>query len=149
MRRVTLLSLASFLTPVALTAQQRPLVPHDSVQGAVRAVDMRARSVEVTTGVGFALRVLRLQVPPTVPITSANGDEVEHMATWFPRERAGAMCDELADKGGPVFQDSVTPALHAALGIDREPRPPSATIAERTTPDILGFGLLDAVPDSV
>jgi CxxC motif-containing protein (DUF1111 family) len=60
------------------------------------------------------------------------------------------MCDELADKGGPVFQDSVTPALHAALGIDREPRPPSpAVVAERTTPDILGFGLLDAVPDSV
>jgi len=84
------------------------------------------------------------------PVTGANGDEVEHNATVFHPERAGAMCDELADKGGPVFQDSVTPALHAALGIDREPRPPSATIiAERTTPDILGFGLLDAVPDSV
>ncbi|HYT82254.1 MAG TPA: di-heme oxidoredictase family protein, partial [Gemmatimonadales bacterium] len=52
--------------------------------------------------------------------------------------------------GGPVFQDSVTPALHTALGIDREPRPPVATVvAERSTPDILGFGLLDAVPDSV
>ena len=84
------------------------------------------------------------------PVTGANGDEVEHHATVFHPERAGAMCDELADKGGPVFQDSVTPALHAALGIDREPRPPSPTIvAERTTPDILGFGLLDAVPDSV
>ncbi len=84
------------------------------------------------------------------PVTGANGDEVEHHATVFHPERAGAMCDELADKGGPVFQDSVTPALHAALGIDREPRPPSATVvAERTTPDILGFGLLDAVPDSV
>ncbi len=84
------------------------------------------------------------------PVTGGTGDEVEHHATVFHPERAGAMCDELADKGGPVFQDSVTPALHAALGIDREPRPPSATIiAERTTPDILGFGLLDAVPDSV
>src|SRR3989475_854351 len=84
------------------------------------------------------------------PVTGANGDEVEHHATVFHPERAGAMCDELADKGGPVFQDSVTPALHAALGIDREPRPPSPTVvAERTTPDILGFGLLDAVPDSV
>jgi CxxC motif-containing protein (DUF1111 family) len=84
------------------------------------------------------------------PVTGANGDEVEHHATVFHPELAGAMCDELADKSGPVFQDSVTPALHAALGIDREPRPPSPTIvAERTTPDILGFGLLDAVPDSV
>jgi CxxC motif-containing protein (DUF1111 family) len=84
------------------------------------------------------------------PVTGANGDEVEHHATVFHPERTGAMCDELADKGGPVFQDSVTPALHAALGIDREPRPPTVTVvAERTTPDIFGFGLLDAVPDSV
>ena len=84
------------------------------------------------------------------PVTGANGDEVEHHATVFHPERAGAMCDELADKGGPVFQDSVTPALHAALGIDREPRPSIVTtVAERTTPDIFGFGLLDAVPDSV
>ncbi len=84
------------------------------------------------------------------PVTGANGDEVEHHAAVFHPERAGAMCDELADEGGPVFQDSVTPALHAALGIDAEPRPPVATVvAERSTPDIFGFGLLDAVPDSV
>jgi CxxC motif-containing protein (DUF1111 family) len=84
------------------------------------------------------------------PVTGGNGDEVEHHAAVFHPERAGAMCDELADKGGPVFQDSVTPALHAALGIDREPRPAIATVvAERSTPDIFGFGLLDAVPDSV
>ena len=84
------------------------------------------------------------------PVTGANGDEVEHHATVFHPERAGAMCDELADRGGPVFQDSVTPDLHTALGIDREPRPAIVTVVgERTTPDILGFGLLDAVPDSV
>ena len=84
------------------------------------------------------------------PVIGANGDEVEHHAAVFHPERAGAMCDELADEGGPVFQDSVTPALHAALGIDAEPRPPVATVvAERSTPDIFGFGLLDAVPDSV
>ena len=84
------------------------------------------------------------------PVTGGNGDEVEHHAAVFHPDRAVAMCDELADKGGPVFQDSVTPALHAALGIDGEPRPASATVvAERSTPDIFGFGLLDAVPDSV
>ena len=84
------------------------------------------------------------------PVTGANGDEVEHHATVFHPERVGAMCDELADKGGPVFQDSVTPLLHAALGIDREPRPPVITTAAgRSTPDVFGFGLLDAVPDSV
>jgi CxxC motif-containing protein (DUF1111 family) len=84
------------------------------------------------------------------PVVGANGDEVEHHAAVFHPERAGAMCDELADKGGPVFQDSLTPALHAALGIDREPRPQGVTVVgERSTPDIFGFGLLDAVPDSV
>ena len=45
-------------------------MPHDSVRGAVRAVDVRARTLEVTTGVGFALRVVRLQVPAGVPITN-------------------------------------------------------------------------------
>jgi hypothetical protein len=43
------------------------------VQGAVRAVDVRARSLEVTTGVGFALRVVRLQVPASVPISDREG----------------------------------------------------------------------------
>jgi len=77
MDRVTLLSLAAFICPVALTAQQptappavRPSVPHDSVRGAIRVVDVRARTLEVTTGVGFALRVVRLQVPAGVPITN-------------------------------------------------------------------------------
>jgi len=70
MRRITLLSLASFLIPFAVAAQQvAPTAPHDSVRGAIRAVDTRARTLEVTTGVGLAIRVVRLQVPATVPIT--------------------------------------------------------------------------------
>ena len=75
MHRFTLLSLAAFVA-APLTAQQ-PTVPHDSVQGAVRAVDMRTRSLELTTGVGFALRVVRLQVPATVPITNREGGQRE------------------------------------------------------------------------
>ena len=58
-------------------------------------------------------------------------------------------CDPLADLGGPVYQQRVTPALKNALGIEAEPIPSKATAqARRTTPDLLGFGLLDAVPDS-
>ena len=68
MHRVTLLSLASFVVPVLLVAQQTT-VPHDSVRGAVRTVDVRTRSLEVTSGVGYAIRVVRLQVPAAVPIT--------------------------------------------------------------------------------
>jgi len=82
MHRVTLLSLASFIAPLALAAQQPtaptvPTAPHDSVRGAIRAVDVRARTVEVTTGVGLALRVVRLEVPASVPITDRKGGQGE------------------------------------------------------------------------
>jgi CxxC motif-containing protein (DUF1111 family) len=62
--------------------------------------------------------------------------------------RAGGFCDPLAALGGPVYQRLVTAALHDALAIDTEPIPADATRATRTTPDVFGFGLLDAVPDS-
>ena len=84
------------------------------------------------------------------PVRGGTGDEVERHAAAFHPELTGRPCDELAALGGPVYQNRVTPALHTALGIDSEPVPPQATaIAARTTPDIFGFGLLDAVPDSV
>ncbi len=57
-------------------------------------------------------------------------------------------CDLLFDRGGPVFQTEVTQALQDALGIEEEPVPQEATKAQRTTPDVFGFGLLDAVADS-
>lgn len=79
------------------------------------------------------------------PKAGGRGDEVEiHVAVF-----KGGVCDPLADQGGPVIQQMVTPALRAALGIDKEPVPPEATVqAHRTTPVIFGRGLLDAVPDS-
>src|SRR5207247_9767772 len=80
------------------------------------------------------------------PVVGGSGDDdVETHATAY----VGAACDDLSAYGGPVFEDSVTPALHDAMGIDRDPVPPAATaIAHRTTPSVLGFGLLDAVPDA-
>src|SRR5213076_1349481 len=79
------------------------------------------------------------------PAIGGIGEEVERHATAF---RAPA-CDDLAPHGGPVIQDSVTPAFHAALGIERETVPAAATdSAVRTTPSVLGFGLLEAVPDA-
>src|SRR6267378_2699278 len=85
------------------------------------------------------------------PAAGGTGDEVERHATAFHANApAGTrLCDELAAQGGFVFQNHVTPLLHAALGIDSEPIPAAATaVARRTTPEIFGFGLLDAVPDS-
>ncbi len=91
------------------------------------------------------------------------GDEIEVHATAYHARGAGsgvrgaaaqgsvpyeASCDRLTDQGGPVVQQHVTPALHDALGIEEEPVPPRASATgRRTTPSILGFGLLDAVPD--
>jgi len=78
------------------------------------------------------------------PVVGAVGDEVElHVAVLG----ADGFCDPLADQGGPVMQQQVTPALQQALGIDREPVPDQAGRASRSTPSVLGFGLLDAVPD--
>lgn len=45
--------------------------PHDSLVGAVRTVDVRARTLDVTIGVGFALRLVRIQVPLDTRITAA------------------------------------------------------------------------------
>ena len=58
---------ATFASP-SLRAQPRP---HDSVRGAVRLVDVRARTLDVVTGVGYALRVVRLEVPQNVSITAS------------------------------------------------------------------------------
>jgi len=82
------------------------------------------------------------------PVVGAVGDEVElHAAAYH--SGASPACDDLSATGGPVIQQHVTPALHAALGIDAEPVPAGATgTGHRTTPSILGFGMLDAVPDA-
>jgi len=73
------------------------------------------------------------------------GEDIEVHATAF----HGGVCDNLAAVGGQVQQKQVTPALETALGIVAEPDIPSATArGRRTTPDLFGFGLLDAVPDA-
>ena len=80
------------------------------------------------------------------PVAGGAGDEVEvHVAVFDPQT---GLCDPLIEKGGPVIQQAATPALKEALGIDGEPVPAVAARAGRSSPDVLGFGLLDAVPDA-
>lgn len=80
------------------------------------------------------------------PASGGSGDEIEiHVAMLSPDSMA---CDPLVEFGGPVIQQHFTPALQTALGIDSEPIPHGASMARRTSPDLFGFGLLDAVPDS-
>ncbi len=58
------------------------------------------------------------------------------------------LCDSLVHFGGPVIQQRATKRLRDALGLEREADPPEGDKGLRTTPDVLGFGLLDAVPDA-
>ena len=75
------------------------------------------------------------------------GEDVELHATAF--HGAGVPCDNLASVGGPVIQKQLTPALSDVLHITAEPIPAAATDSgHRTTPDLFGLGLLDAVPDA-
>lgn len=53
------------------------------------------------------------------PVPGGVGDEVETHASAF----VGGVCSDLSSIGGPVIQDSVTPLLQVALGIDKEPVP--------------------------
>lgn len=74
------------------------------------------------------------------------GDEVE---THFTNRRSDGSCDLLASRGGFVHQDSTTPKLFAATGLTSEPFPTvTHQRGTRTIPDLFGFGLLAAVPNS-
>ncbi len=141
----------------ALAACRRPPAPGESLRGLTSAEQARFESGRVVfdrvftpaTGLGPLFNASACAECHEDPVSGGTGDEVERHATAFHPEGPGRACDELPAFGGPVFQDSVTPLLRAVLGIDREPVPPTATAtAARTTPDVLGFGLLDAVPDS-
>jgi len=127
-----------------------PGAPLPGLTLAQRAVFERGRGVFQTeftpeTGLGPLFNNNACSQCHEDPAIGGIGEEVERHATAF---RAPA-CDDLAPHGGPVIQDSVTPALHAALGIERETVPAEATdSAVRTTPSVLGFGLLEAVPDA-
>lgn len=81
----------------------------------------------------------------TQDVTGGTGDEIE---THFTNVRSDGSCDPLTSKGGFVHQDSVTPLLHNATGLNSEPFP---TVTHqrgmRSTPDLFGFGLIAAIPN--
>ena len=146
------------LVVVAVVTACRAPQPGDPLRGlsaAERARFDSGRAVFDSTftpqvGLGPLFNARGCAACHAAPVVGANGDAVERHAAVFHPDRPGLTCDVLAGQGGPVFQDSVTPALRAALGVDKEPLPAGVTtVAARTTPDVFGFGLLDAVSDSV
>ena len=92
MPRIALLFVALFTAPLAAAIAQEhtaapptppaaaPAVPHDSVRGAIRSIDVRSRTVEVTAGVGYALRVVALRIPASVSITNRESAQPDIIA---------------------------------------------------------------------
>ena len=142
------------VTAALLSACAQPAKPGDPLPGLTteqRELFERGRQVverEFTpeTGLGPLFNSPSCGECHEDPVAGGGGDEVEvHVAVL----RADGSCDPLVERGGPVIQQFVTPLLHSALGIDREPVPAEATVqAGRKTPDLFGFGLLDAIQDS-
>jgi CxxC motif-containing protein (DUF1111 family) len=139
---------------VVVAACQKPVKPGDPVRGLTK--DQLARfdrgkvvfdsTFTPETGLGPLFNSDGCGECHEDPVKGGVGDEVElHASAFHP-----PVCDPLAAEGGFVFQLKSTPALKAAVGIDSEPVPPSATArALRTTPVLFGRGLLDLVPDAV
>jgi CxxC motif-containing protein (DUF1111 family) len=69
--------------------------------------------------------------------------------THFSRVAADGSCSQLVNRGGFVHQDSATTHLTNLTGITTE-RFPSVPFDSgfRSTPDLFGFGLIDAIPDA-
>jgi len=149
-------SLLSFaIAPIVLAAAcAKPPAPGEPLPGldaAQRDQFDRGKVIfnrvfEPETGLGPLFNAKACGECHEKPVAGGVGDEVEVHATAF---LSNGVCDPLADLGGFVYQQQVTPALKNALGIDKEPVPAKATAqGRRSSPDLLGFGLLDAVPDS-
>lgn len=146
-----LVVLAALNALVTASSCPPPVKPGDPLRGlTAEELDRFHRGQEVfervftpETGLGPLFNANACGECHEDPVTGGSGDEIELHATAF----HDGFCDPLADSGGPVFQLQATPALQAALGIDREPVPAGAARANRSSPAILGFGLLDAVPD--
>lgn len=101
---------------------------------------------EAATGLGPLFNGVSCAACHAHPVPGGAGAVTEVHATALAED---GFCDPLAELGGLVFQQQATDALQEALGLDREPIPHAATdTAMRSTPDVFGFGLLDAVPDS-
>lgn len=152
-RRLLNAVLALPIVLLAIAGCKKPPEPGDPLEGLTEeqlATFNRGREVfdsvfTPETGLGPLFNADACGECHEDPVAGGPGDEVELHASIV---RADGFCDPLADRGGPVFQLEVTEALRAALGIDAEPVPDTADRGFRTSPDVLGFGLLDAVPVS-
>jgi CxxC motif-containing protein (DUF1111 family) len=151
--RIAKLTSMAMLALLTIVGCRKPPQPGDPLEGLTeeqlatfnRGREMFDSVFTPETGLGPLFNSVACGECHEDPVAGGSGDEVELHASLV---RDDGFCDPLADRGGPVYQLSVTEALRDALGIDAEPVPEEADRGFRSSPDVLGFGLLDAVPDS-
>lgn len=100
----------------------------------------------ISTGLGPLVNGPSCSTCHVLPALGGSGAQIAVHGTLV---RDDGSCDDLADRGGPVFQTDLHPELEVLIGSRGEPIPPEASTAVRAPPDVFGFGLLDAVPDAV
>ena len=118
----------ALLLTLAAAGCNKQIKPGDPLRGLNREQQdrfQRGRAVfnnvfTPETGLGPLFNAVSCGECHEEPAAGGFGDEVEVHATAL---RADHVCDPLTGEGGPVIQQSVTPALKAALGIDSEPFP--------------------------
>lgn len=114
-----------------------------------RRLFQRGRAVFATvftpaTGLGPLFNANSCATCHTAPVPGGVGPQIETHESAF----VGNVCSDLEDIGGQVIQDSATPALQA-FGFTKEPDLIEATgTGHRSTGNLMGFGLLEAIPDA-
>ena len=84
-RRILALALLTALTNLAPAAHSQTPAPSTAPMrmiATVRAVDTKTRTIEVVTGVGYAVRILRFQVAENSRITVPWA--AEHLSSFIP-----------------------------------------------------------------
>ncbi len=142
-----------FIGLLGVLAACRAVEPGDPLPGLSRAERAQfvhgraefARAFDPESGLGPLFNANACGECHESPVLGGVGDELEvHVSAVRP----DGSCDTLENQGGPVIQQHATPALEAALGIDREPLPSDGARATRSSPVVFGRGLLDAVPEA-
>jgi CxxC motif-containing protein (DUF1111 family) len=104
-----------------------------------------ADSFGVAQGIGPLFNGFYCADCHSTPVNGGVGTDIERHATAY----HNGVCDPLTAEGGFVIQNQVIPAITVLTGMTTVPLPPDRTgVGIRTTPQVFGRGLLEAVPDA-
>jgi CxxC motif-containing protein (DUF1111 family) len=120
------------------------LTPAERAQFARGAI-VFADSFGVAQGIGPLFNGFYCADCHETPVNGGVGTQIERHSTAY----RNGVCDPLTNEGGFVIQNDVVPAITVLTGLTTVPLPPDRTgVGIRTTPQVFGRGLLEAVPDA-